>query len=257
MTEETATTATARPPVAVVSGGTRGIGLAFSRRLVKLGFRVSALYRSDEEGARAAQRELGPRLDTVRVDLSDGTAVAAAAEAVLARYGPPTVLVNNAGMNIDRPFLEMSHDDWRRVIDTNLSGVFYLTRALAPAMVASGADATIVNVGATTGIRPRLNGANYCASKAGLLHLTKCLALELAPRVRVNCLIPGNTETDELVERFNLNDPDSRRRMLAEIPQRRIADPDEIADALEFLVGPNSAYMTGQKLVVDGGQFMW
>ncbi|MYU10802.1 SDR family oxidoreductase [Streptomyces sp. SID8361] len=251
------TTAATRPPTAVVSGGTRGIGLAFSRRLVKLGFRVNALYRSDEDGARGAVRELGPRLNTVRVDLSDGASVAEAAEAVVAEYGPPVVLVNNAGMNVDRPFLEMSHDDWRRVIDTNLSGVFYLTRALAPAMVASDTDATIVNVGATTGIRPRRNGANYCASKAGLLHLTKCLALELAPRVRVNCLIPGNTETDELVERFNLNDPDARRGMLDEIPQRRIADPEEIADALEFLVGPNSAYMTGQKLVVDGGQFMW
>ncbi|MFF4489534.1 SDR family NAD(P)-dependent oxidoreductase [Streptomyces sp. NPDC001544] len=260
MTEETGTTGTAaaaRLPLAVVSGGTRGIGLAFSRRLVKLGYRVTALYRSDEEVARAAERELGPRLNTVRVDLSDGTAVTEAAEAVLAAYGPPAVLVNNAGMNIDRPFLEMSHDDWRRVVDTNLSGVFYLTRALATAMVESGADATIVNVGATTGIRPRLNGANYCASKAGLLQLTKCLALELAPRVRVNCLIPGNTETDELVERFNLNDPDARRRMLDEIPQRRIADPEQIANALEFLVGPHSAYMTGQKLVVDGGQFMW
>lgn len=77
------------------------------------------------------------------------------------------------------------------------------------------------------------------------------------PRVRVNCLIPGNTETDELVERFNLNDPDARRGMLDEIPQRRIAAPEEIANALEFLVSPNSAYMTGQKLVVDGGQFMW
>ncbi|WP_326809734.1 SDR family oxidoreductase [Streptomyces scopuliridis] len=257
MTAKTGATATTRPPLAVVSGGTRGIGLAFSRRLVKLGFQVSALYRSDEDGAYEAVRELGPSLNTVRVDLSDGTSVVEAAEAVLAEYGPPAVLVNNAGMNVDRPFLEMSHDDWRRVIDTNLSGVFYLTRALAPAMVASGTAATIVNVGATTGIRPRRNGANYCASKAGLLHLTKCLALELAPRVRVNCLIPGNTETDELVERFNLNDPDARRGMLDEIPQRRIAAPEEIANALEFLVSPNSAYMTGQKLVVDGGQFMW
>ncbi|MFB7511057.1 SDR family NAD(P)-dependent oxidoreductase [Streptomyces broussonetiae] len=215
------------------------------------------MYRSDEDGAHEAVRELGPSLSTVRVDLADGTSVVEAAEAVLTECGPPTVLVNNAGTNVDRPFLEMSHDDWRRVIDTNLSGVFYLTRALAPAMVASGTDATIVNVGATTGIRPRRNGANYCASKAGLLHLTKCLALELAPRVRVNCLIPGNTETDELVERFNLNDPDARRAMLDEIPQRRIAAPEEMANALEFLVGPNSAYMTGQKLVVDGGQFMW
>ncbi|WP_308013372.1 SDR family NAD(P)-dependent oxidoreductase [Streptomyces beigongshangae] len=257
VTGTTATAAEDRPAVAVVSGGTRGIGLAFSRRLVKLGYRVSALYRSDEDGARAAVRELGPGLNAVRVDLSDGDSVVGVANALLAEHGPPAVLVNNAGTNADRPFLQMSHDDWRRVVDTNLSGVFYLTRALAPAMVAAGTDSTIVNVGATTGIRPRRDGANYCASKAGLLQLTKCLALELAPRIRVNCLIPGNTETEELVERFDLNDPDARRAMLDEVPQRRIADPEEIANALEFLVGPNSAYMTGQKLVVDGGQFMW
>jgi 3-oxoacyl-[acyl-carrier protein] reductase len=241
-------------PLAVVSGGTRGMGLAFSRRLAKLGHRVVALYRGDEAAARAAAAEVG--LHPVRVDLADGAAVDAAAAAVLAEHGAPRVLVNNAGRNVDRPFLQMSHQDWRAVLDTNLSGVFYLTRALAPAMLEAGGG-TVVNVGATTGIRPRRNGANYCASKAGLLQLTKCLALELAPTVRVNCLIPGNTETDEMIERFGLDDPGTREAFLADVPQRRIAGTEEIADALEFLLGPGSAYMTGQKLILDGGQFMW
>jgi len=137
-----------------------------------------------------------------------------------------------------------------------LSGAFHLTRELAPAMLAAGGG-VVVNVGATTGIRPRMNGANYAASKAGLLQLTKCLALELAPTVRVNSLIPGMTETDELVARFQLDDPVRRAAALAEIPGSRIGSVDDIADALEFLVGRQSAYMTGQKLVVDGGQFMW
>jgi 3-oxoacyl-[acyl-carrier protein] reductase len=244
-------------PLAVVSGGTRGIGLTLSRRLVKLGHRVVAPYRGDVVAAASAATELGDAFHPVRLDVADADAVGAAVETVLAEHGPPAVLVNNAGINVDRPFLEMSAEDWRRVLDTNLSGVFHLTRAFAPAMLAAERDGVIVNVGATTGIRPRRNGVNYCASKAGLLQLTKCLALELAPRIRVNCLIPGMTETDELVTRFRLDDPAARAAVVAEIPRGRIGTTEEIADALEFLVGPASGYLTGQKLIVDGGQFMW
>lgn len=243
------------PPLAVVSGGTRGIGLALSRRLVKLGHRVVALYHADEDAASAATDELGPVLRARRLDVADAEAVARVGAELLATHGEPRVLVNNAGLNVDRPFLEMTTDDWRRVIDTNLSGVFHLCRALVPAMLDKGG--VVVNVGATTGIRPRRDGVNYCASKAGLLQLTKCLALELAPRVRVNCLIPGAIETEELVTRFRLDDPRERARMVAEIPQARIGCTEHVADALEFLVGPASAYVTGQKIIVDGGQFMW
>jgi 3-oxoacyl-[acyl-carrier protein] reductase len=244
-------------PLAVVSGGTRGIGLSLSHRLCQLGYQVAAWYTRDEVAAAKAVAELGDQLSVTRVDVSDPDAVASAAADVLATRGVPRVLVNNAGVNIDRPFLEMSTQDWRTVLDTNLSGAFYLTRAFAPAMLAAGEAGTIINIGATTGIRPRKNGANYCASKAGLLQLTKCLALELAPLIRVNCLIPGMTETDELVSRFRLDDPEHRADALALIPQQRIGSVDDIADALEFLISPASAFMTGQKLIVDGGQFMW
>lgn len=242
-------------PVAVVSGGTRGIGLALSERLVKLGHRVVALYRSDTGAAQAAAAELG--LHVHPVDVGDPDAVAALAETVLADYGAPRVLVNNAGRNIDRPFLELTAEDWRAVLDTNLSGAFYLSRAFAPAMLAGPDDAVIVNIGATTGIRPRRDGANYCASKAGLLQLTKCLALELAPKIRVNCLIPGMTATEELTTRFRLTDPDALAEVLTGIPLDRIGGTSDVADALAFLISPASAYLTGQKLIVDGGQFMW
>ncbi len=243
-------------PKAVVTGGTRGLGLALSRRLVKLGHDVVAFYRGDEEAARAAEREVGDRLRTVRADVSRPAEVRAAVEDVLRQNGPPAVVVNNAGVNIDRPFLELSDEEWQGVIATNLSGAFYVVRGFAPAMLANGGG-VVVNVGATTGIRPRVNGANYCTSKAGLLHLTKCLALELAPQIRVNSLVPGLTETAELAERFGLADPERRSAVLAEIPLRRIASVDDIADAFEFLIGQQSAYLTGQKLITDGGQFMW
>jgi 3-oxoacyl-[acyl-carrier protein] reductase len=241
--------------LAVVTGGTRGIGLAFSRRLAKLGYQVVALYRGNRDGATAAG-QLDGSITTMRLDVSCPAQVRAGAEEILARHGAPHVLVNNAGVNIDRPFLELSDEDWETVIGTNLSGAFYLTRAVAPAMLAA-AGGSIVNVGATTGIRPRRNGANYCASKAGLLQLTKCLALELAPKIRVNALIPGMTRTEELVERFGLLDPARLAAVLDEIPQQRLAAADDIADALEYLVGQQASYLTGQKLIVDGGQFMW
>lgn len=242
---------------ALVSGGTKGIGIGLSRRLLKLGYRVVALYRSDEESARAAVDELASDdFEAWRSDVSDPRSVRALADHVLGAHGPVTVLVNNAGLNIDKPFLEISDDDWNQVLATNLSGPFYLTRALAPAMIEAGGG-SVINVGSTTAIRPRANGANYCASKAGLLHLTKCLALELAPKVRVNSLIPGMIESAEMRTRYRLDEPEHLARLLDEIPQGRIGSPEEMADALEFLIGAGGAYVTGQKLIVDGGQFMW
>lgn len=246
-----------QPRLAVVTGGTKGIGLSLSRRLLSVGYRVVALYRNDRESAVRAAKELGDDDYTaVQSDISDSAEVFRTTEALLAEHGTPHVLVNNAGRNIDRPFLEMSPEDWNQVIEANLSAPFYLTRALAPAMLAAGAG-SVVNVAATTGIRPRLNGANYCASKAGLLHLTKCLALELAPTIRVNSLIPGMIDTEEMNTRFRTDEPEFRDRLLAEIPQGHIGSPEAMADALEFLVSEKASYITGQKMIVDGGQFMW
>lgn len=242
-------------PLAVVTGGTRGIGLTFSARLTKLGYQVAAFYHCGTREARAAEGA-HPGLRAHQVDIRSPEQVRHAADQIIASHGAPAVLVNNAGINVDRPFLELTDSDWYTVLDTNLSGVFHVTRAFAPAMLRSGGG-SIVNVGATTGIRPRRNGANYCASKAGLLQLTKCLALELAPGIRVNALIPGMTETEELVERFQLRDPGRLAAVLSEIPAGRLAAADDMADALEFLVDARSAYLTGQKLIVDGGQFMW
>jgi 3-oxoacyl-[acyl-carrier protein] reductase len=243
-------------PVAVVSGGTRGLGRALSGRLLKMGHRVVALYHRDQAEAETARREFGAGFAALPCDVSAPEQVATAARAVLDEHGVPRVLVNNAGVNIDKSFLALTDEDWSTVLGTNLTGPFLLTRALAPRMRELG-DAVIVNIGATTGIRPRRNGANYCASKAGLMQLTKCLALELAPDIRVNCLVPGMTETEELIDRFDLRDPAARDRVLAEIPQGRLGQPDDIAEALEFLVGPSGSYVNGQRLIVDGGQFMW
>jgi 3-oxoacyl-[acyl-carrier protein] reductase len=242
--------------LALVTGGTKGLGLAFSERLAELGYHVVALFRQDQSAADQAAKLLGDRGQVIQVDIADIGELTRTAGQLLADRGAPAVVVNNAGRNIDRPFLELTADDWRAVLDTNLSAPFHLVSLLAPAMLAAGTG-SIVNVGATTGIRPRRNGANYCASKAGLMHLTKCLALELAPTIRVNCLIPGMIDTEEMRERYRYDEADARRDLLAEIPQGRIGTPAEMADALEFLVSDRARYVTGQKFIVDGGQFMW
>ena len=143
----------------MVTGGTRGIGAAFSRRLIALGHQVIALYRGDDKAAAEAERAGGGHLVALRADLSRPGEVRTAAARVLDRYGPPAVLVNNAGINRDRPFLEMTEQDWDEVLATNLSGPFHLTRALAPAMVRARRG-TIVNIAATTANRPRTSGAN-------------------------------------------------------------------------------------------------
>ncbi|GGL20461.1 beta-ketoacyl-ACP reductase [Sphaerisporangium melleum] len=242
--------------LAVVTGGTKGIGLSFSQRLVKGGYRVVALYRADEESARAAAEQIGDGFVAIRADVSDPAVAARVTREVLDHHGTPWALVLNAGRNIDRPFLDLTDDDWRQVLDANLSAPFYLTRRFAPAMLAAGGGC-VVTVGATTAIRPRLNGVNYCASKAGLLHLTKCLALELAPAIRVNCLIPGMIDTEEMRTRYRTAEPEHLASLLDEIPQRRIGSPDEMAAVLEFLLSEEARYITGQKIIVDGGQFMW
>ena len=243
-------------PLAIVSGGTRGIGLALSSRLLRMGNRVVALYRQDDLSAEQAARELGAAFTALKCDVSIAADVAAAVNRIVADHGAPRVLINNAGRNIDRPFLDMTPEEWQQVLDVNLTGAFLLTKATVPHMF-SITDPVIINIGSTTAMRPRKLGANYCASKAGLVHLTKCLALELAPAIRVNCLIPGMTETDELIDRFDLQNPVALARVLDEIPRHRLGQADDIADALEFLIGTKSSYINGQKLIVDGGQFMW
>ncbi|GAA3189782.1 MULTISPECIES: SDR family NAD(P)-dependent oxidoreductase [Streptomyces] len=241
--------------ISVVSGGTRGIGRALSLRLAALGHRVIALYRGDESAARQTAAAGRGRIETLRCDLARPEEIRAAGDRITGAYGAPSVLVNNAGVNRDRPFLSMTAEDWDTVLATNLSGPFHLSQALAPAMAKAGGG-SIVNVASTTAIRPRANGANYCASKAGLLQLTKCLALELAPHIRVNALLPGFTDTEEVTERYRLDDPERRAAVLAAIPGHRLGTAEDMADALEFLVTARSGYVTGQQLIVDGGHFM-
>jgi 3-oxoacyl-[acyl-carrier protein] reductase len=143
------------------------------------------------------------------------------------------------------------------VVDVNLKGAFLCSQRAARWMLKQDDGGVILNVGASTGIRGRRNGVNTCASKAGLIVMTQCLALELAPKIRVNTVIPGLIVTDETERRFGLGEPAVRRAREESIPLGRLGRPEDVADAVMMLLGDESCFMTGQKIVIDGGQNMW
>jgi len=258
----------------VITGATRGIGRATALRLLEDGHNVVLNYHADEANAaetlaacRAAGAKTGAKTDGEAGGKAGGEAVALKADiarrgeverliaATLERFGAIDVLINNAGLNIDRPLFELSESDWDRVIETNMKAVFLTCQAAGRIMVGQAAGGHIVNLGALTGITGRANGLNYCASKAGVMVMTKCLAIELAPKVRVNCVVPGTVRTPEVDERFDLaaNEP----AMAAKVLAGRIGEPEEVAAAIRFLISDEGGYVNGQKLIVDGGSFLY
>jgi len=238
--------------VAVVTGGTKGIGRATVERLAREGATVVATYHSDEEAAGDLADWLGRRDVDGRVrkfDVGDHGAVRAGFDAITDVLGPPTVLVNNAGVMRNGLLIRMDPDDWQQVLETNLTGAFYCTRAAARRMLRAGGG-RIVNVSSVAARRGWPGQANYAASKAGLIGLTRAVARELGGRsIRVNAVCPGYAGT-ELYDRL----ADGREPEIeAEIPQGRVADPAEIAEAIAFLASPRATYVNGAVLTADGG----
>jgi NAD(P)-dependent dehydrogenase (short-subunit alcohol dehydrogenase family) len=242
----------------IITGATRGIGRATALRLLEQGHNLVLNYHANEANAAAtlaACRGFGERALSVKADVSRAGEVERLIGAALDRFGRLDVLVNNASINRDRPLLELSEEDWDRVVDTNMKSVFLTSRAAGRVMLDQAGGGHIINLGATTGITGRAGGLNYCASKAGVLVMTKCLAIELAPKVRVNCVLPGTIRTPEVDERYDLaaNEP----AMAEQIPMGRIGEPEEVAAAIAFLISAEAGYINGQKLIVNGGSFLY
>ncbi len=172
-------------------------------------------------------------------------------------FGTLDGLINNAAVVRDKPILEMDEEDWDQVVDVNMKGTFLCSQTAARSMMQQTTGGVILNIVASTGIKGRPNGINTCASKACILVMTKCLALELGPKIRVNNVIPGLTLTEETGERYHLNDEEVLRSRAESIPLKRVTTPEDIAGAVLFLLGEQAAFINGSKLVVDGGQYMW
>jgi len=247
-------------PTAVVTGSTRGIGRAIALRLAHAGYNVVLNYATDDQTAAEALQlceAAAPRALLVKADLGSASAARTLIDRTVEAFARVDVLVNNAARVIDKPALDLTEHDWDAVLDVNLKGAFLCAQHAARQMLTQDNGGNIINIGASTGIRARRNGANTCASKAGLMILTQCLALELGPRIHVNTVIPGLTLTDETANRFGLADPETLRAREEAVPLGRIGRPDDVANAVMLLLSNNAGFITGQKLVVDGGQYMW
>jgi 3-oxoacyl-[acyl-carrier protein] reductase len=238
--------------VAIVTGGSRGIGRAIAEALAQGGARVAVVARDGERAAAAAAELPGEGHAGFACDVADPGAVNATLEAVETRVGPVDILVNNAGITRDNLLMRMKDEEFDEVIAANLKGAFNFTRAVTRGMM-KRRDGSIVNISSVVGLIGNAGQANYAASKAGLIGLTKSVARELASRgVRCNAIAPGfitTDMTDELGEK-------QIEELKGRIPLGSLGQPADVAGAARFLVGPGARYITGQVLAVDGGMAM-
>jgi acetoacetyl-CoA reductase len=239
--------------VALVTGGGRGIGRAICERLIGRGVRVAAGYSRNADAA----KELQQKFADADVSIHQGNIGEAAdcervVKEVMDRYGQLDVLVNNAGITVDKTVRKMSFDDWNRVIQVNLSGAFYMSSTALPIMLEQGSG-RIINISSVIGEKGSIGQANYAAAKSGLFGLTMTLALETAEKgITVNAVTPGYIETDMFGDV-----PDKiRESIVSQIPTGRLGKPDEVARVVEFLADPESSYITGAVYNVNGGVYM-
>ncbi len=246
--------------VAMVTGGGRGIGRAIVEELFQKGYSVIIADYSIDAAAEEFVAELNKQSITPehrfvkceKLDVTDGAAAVALVEKIIAEHGQLDVLVNNAGVTKDGLLMRMSEADWDFVIDTNLKGVYNVTKAAIRPMM-SQKRGKIINIASVVALTGNPGQANYCASKAGVIGFTKSIAKEIAVRgITVNAVAPGFIETDMTRK---LSDT-QREAMLALVPLKRAGQPEDIARVVSFLASPSADYVTGQTLVVDGGMAM-
>jgi len=236
---------------ALVTGGTRGIGKAISLSLKDAGYTVVANYAGNDEAAKAFTDETG--IATYKWSVADADACAAGIAKVEAEVGPIDILINNAGITRDGFMHKMETEQWNAVIDTNLNSLFYMTKPVLEGMRARGFG-RVVNISSINGQAGQLGQTNYSAAKAGVHGFTKALAQEVARKgITVNTIAPGYINTDMVAAV-----PEKvLEGIISKIPVGRLGEADEIAQAILYLCGPNSGFITGSCLSINGGQHMF
>lgn len=245
--------------VAVVTGGSKGLGSAIAVRFGREGMSVVVNYHTDEKGAErtvSAIEEAGGRACAIQADISSDEGARSLLETALSEFGGLDVWVNNAGMENRSPTDELSLDDWKRVIDTNLTGVFLGSRCALQYFMETGKHGSIINMSSVHEKIPWPTFAHYAASKGGVEMFTKTIALEYADRgIRANCIGPGAINTPINKEKFS--DPEQYEATVSMVPMGRIGDPEDVASAAAWLASDEARYVTGITLFVDGGMTLY
>lgn len=241
--------------VAIVTGGSRGIGRAIVLKLAQAGAKVVINYQGNEAAAQEtldSLKELGGEGSIYRADVSSSAEVEEMMKTVLTNYGQLDILINNAGITRDNLLMRLKDEDWQQVINTNLTGVFNCCRAACRPMIKKRSG-RIVNISSVVGLEGNAGQVNYAAAKAGIIGLSKSLAKELASRaIMVNAVAPGFIQT-EMTEQIT----EAAKKQLAEsIPLGHLGNPDDVANMVLFLVSDAAQYITGQVIAVDGGMTM-
>ncbi|HSJ38384.1 MAG TPA: 3-oxoacyl-[acyl-carrier-protein] reductase [Planococcus sp. (in: firmicutes)] len=240
---------------AIITGASRGIGAEIAKRFAEAGAKIVVNYSGSQQKAEAVVESIkqnGGEAIAVKANVADADAVKAMVEETMTAFGSVDILVNNAGITRDNLMMRMKDDEWDDVINTNLKGVFVCTKAVTRQMMKQRSG-RIVNIASIVGVMGNAGQANYVASKAGVIGLTKTTARELASRgITANAVAPGFITTD-MTEGLN---EDIQKTMMAQIPLGRFGKPEEVAKAALFLASDEASYMTGQTLHLDGGMVM-
>ena len=239
-------------PLALVTGGAQGIGYACAEALIEDGAKV-IVADINAEGVKAAADSLGHGTTAMVCDMGDTAAIDAMFEAIQKDHGALSILVNNAGIAMPNDFFDTSVDDFKKVIDINLTGTFHAIQRASKMMVDAKIEGAIVNMSSINAVVSIPTIPAYCASKGGVMQLTKSTALALAPHnIRVNAVGPGSIDTAMLAG-VNAN-PEAMAMVMSRTPLKRIGTPREIADVVAFLASSKASYITGETIYVDGGR---
>lgn len=242
----------------LITGSSRGIGANLIENFAKNGYKVVINYSKSEREATELYNEVIKLIGKdsvlcIKADVNNRSNVKDMFDNIYGSFGRLDVLVNNAGINKDRPFIDMTEIEWASVINTILTGSFNYSQEFAKRF--QGDVGHIINIGAVTAISGRKNGVNYCTARAGILNFTHCLALELAPKICINTITPGYINTEEVMTRRTLHIKENYEKVVSLIPAGRLGNPEDIFKSIFFLVNASS-YITGQNIVIDGGYLM-
>ena len=239
----------------MITGATRGLGAALTEHFVTAGHNVVMNYRNPQSAEimtnLISSSSPAGRLLAVAADVRNRPQVREMFIKASTELSPVEVLINCAGINRDAAFMDLTDEDWDAVVDTHLKGAFICSQEFVRQCKGSG---SIINLGAACGIQGRINGANFCSAKGGILALTKCMARELAPKIRVNCLTPSAVDTEEVRERYSLDTNEGLQKVLSGIPMGRLGACADVIHMVESILG--AEFTTGENFFVNGGEFM-